>query len=574
MVNSASVIRFTISLLAGLACSCHETNTENDALSEDASNEDASNEDASNEDASSGDADAEASADAELPITEVEVTYDHGAVVGRTIGGVHTFLGLPYAAPPVGDLRWRPPQPAMPWATPRDASELGSRCPQVDFMGGSDTLEGDEDCLFLNVFTPEIAPSTPMPVFVWIHGGAFLSGRGDVQPSRLAAVSQTVVVSINYRLDVLGFLAHTALTAEGEGSSGNYGILDQRAALQWVRDNIAAFGGDPANVTVAGQSAGAFSIAVHGVSPGSAGLFHRAIVQSGAPNLLILPSLAAAEERGSRIAQGVMCTEPATASECLRAKSVEELVVLPDYLSIPGGIFYQGELPFLPPTIDGVVLPITPGEAYDAGSFTSIPFMVGSNDDEGTVFHNVPLGSTPVTDEAEYLAALGRRWPEDNALSIAEQYSIVSYGDANAALNAVTGDFVNCGTRRFARALSDNGAQTWLYAFGAVPEGLLIDAFQLGAFHSAELIFLFDYVDPVFGEAPSEQSDVVEAMQGYWTRFSATGDPNGGTLPVWPSFETDTDYHLRLTSPPSAGDGYKDSACDFWDTIPIVRGGT
>lgn len=500
---------------------------------------------------------------------EVEVSFRDGTVVGRSLRGVHTFLGLPYAAPPVGELRWKPPAPVEPWTTRRDASALGAMCPQVNVLVGADTLEGAEDCLFVNVFTPELAPAEPLPVLVWIHGGAFVLGSGGVSPGRLAEVSSTVVVTVNYRLDELGFMAHSALTAEGSGSSGNYGLLDQRAALEWVRDNIAAFGGDAGNVTLAGESAGGISVALHGVSPGSAGLFHRAIVESGPVDVLEPPTLAAAETRGAVTASRVGCTDAATMLACLRAKSVAELVGTGDVFALPGGLLYQGGFPVPTPVVDGTTIPESPAAAYAAGRFTHVPFLVGSNADEGTLFHSSLL-STPVANEAEYRAAVGRARPGAVDVIVA-QYPVASYANANAALTAATSDFFSCATRRFARATSDAGAPTWLYSFEAVPSGAFVSALHLGSYHAAELLFLFDLDDPQLGRPAAADRALVGTMQGYWTRFAAAGDPSGGTAPTWPAYETATDRHLSLVTPPAAGEAHLHAECDFWDTVAAAR---
>lgn len=517
------------------------------------------------QDASPGDASSDSGVDAGPP-PEVRVSYRDGTVVGRTVDGVHSFLGLPYAAPPVGDLRFRPPAPPAPWTAPRDASELGSQCPQINLVAASTTVQGEEDCLFVNVFTPDVAPESPLPVLVWIHGGAFVFGSGGTGPRALARGSRTVVVTLNYRLDVLGMLAHPALTEEGDGTSGNYAFLDQRAALEWVRDNIGAFGGDADQVTLAGQSAGSYSVAVHSVSPGSAGLFRRAILQSGPPHLLTLPTLAEAEARGGAVAERVGCTDPASVATCLREAPVDALVVIADLLSSPGGLFFQPEVPVFPPNVDGNVVPVDPAEAFAAGAVADATYMLGTTRDEATLFQQIDFLSTPVADDAELHAALARTWPED-ADALAAHYPVARYDDANAALTALMDDFFSCMTRRVTRSLSDGGMTTWLYAFEGVPEGLLVDTYHLGAYHTADLVFLFDQRTGLPGHVPDGGEDLVAAMHGYWTRFVATGDPNGGDAPEWPRYETATDQHMRLASPPEAGEGFRRDACDFWDTL-------
>jgi para-nitrobenzyl esterase len=517
-----------------------------------------------------GGADAGPRADAAVdgdagPPPPIEVTYADGTVVGRTIGSVHTFLGIPYAAPTVWDLRWRPPEPPPPWTTPRDASELGSICPQINVLAGSDMLDGDEDCLFLNVFTPEVAPSAPMPVLVWIHGGAFVLGSGGVDPGRLAEVSSTVVVTINYRLDVLGFLAHPALTEEGEGASGNYGLYDQRAALAWVRDRIAAFGGDASRVTIAGQSAGGVSVGIQAMSPDSEGLFHRAVVQSGPLVIVNVPTLAEAEAEGVARAEAVGCVDVATAATCLRGKSPAELVRAADLEAVPGGLIYQPGFAFLPPIVDGVFVPESPRTAYAEGRFATVPFIVGSTGDEGTLFHT-DLLSTPVADETERRTAIATRWPED-VDAILAMYPLAMYDDSDDALTAISSDIFNCSTRKLARDLEAGGAPTWLYAFEAVPDGILVESLELGSYHTSELLFLYDLDDPTLGRPPADARDLVNAMQSYWSRFAAAADPNSTGTPEWPSYETATDRHMLLVSPPAAGEGYMRAVCDFWDPI-------
>ena len=514
---------------------------------------------------SAGDVGLDAPSDAGPP-PEVEVTYDHGTVVGRTIDGVDWFLALPYAAPPVGDLRFRPPAAVTPWTEPRDASEPPETCAQVNVLAAATEVSGSEDCLYLNVFSPDVTASD-LPVYLWIHGGAFIAGSGGRSPSAFARGTGHIVVTINYRLDELGFLAHSALTAEG--ATGNYGLLDQRAAMEWVRDHIEAFGGDPDNVTIAGESAGGISVALHALSPGSDGLFHRAVVQSGPPDLLPLPTLEQAQTRGESFASSVGCADVDTAPACLRALSVDELVLPTPIDAEPGGIFYQSVAVVPTPNIDGVVLPESPADALAGGRFSDVPYLIGSNGDEGTLFHGEAL-SELIENEAEYRTALGARYPDD-VDAIVAAYPVASYDDANAALTAVTSDQFNCATREYVRLLADGGASVWLYAFEAVPEGLFVRSLGLNAYHSAELVFLFDLDDTLLGKVADADRDLQAAMYGFWGRFVATGDPNGGDEPAWPAYATSSDAHMLLVTPPTAGSGYLESVCDFWaDITPTV----
>src|SRR5215813_3122463 len=323
------------------------------------------------------------------------VTTSDGRVRGISSEGVDRFLGIPYAAPPVGDLRWRPPQPHAPWRGVRDATAFANHCPQVPSPYGQGSIT--EDCLYLNVFRPghdegedegdegdNEGHDRRLPVMVWIHGGALLVGESDdYDPVRLVRHG-VVLVSMNYRLGVLGFLAHPALTAESpDHASGDYGIMDQQAALRWVRRNIRSFGGDPSRVTIFGESAGGLSVHTHLASPLSAGLFHRAIVESGA-YALSQPPLATAEAQGTAVAAAAGCSDQ-TAS-CLRSAPVDRLLAA---LRVSTVI----------PDVDGKVLPQTIQAAFTSGNFNRVPVIEGSNHDEWRLFValNIDLVSGPLT---------------------------------------------------------------------------------------------------------------------------------------------------------------------------------
>src|SRR6516225_1709897 len=313
------------------------------------------------------------------------VETSDGRVRGISSGGVDRFLGIPYAAPPVGDLRWRPPQPHGRWRGVRDATSFANHCPQVASPFGLPSVT--EDCLYLNVFRParhgeddgeadeggHEGRERRHPVMVWIHGGALLVGESDdYDPVRLVQRG-VVVVTINYRLGVLGFLAHPALTEESpEHASGNYGLMDQQAALRWVRRNIRAFGGDPDNVTIFGESAGGLSVHSQLASPLAAGLFHKAIVESGAYSL-VPPSLSAAKAAGAAFAASAGCADPSTAAACLRSLPVATILA-----HQPSGTMV--------PNLDGFVLPQTVRAAFSTGQFNHVPVIEGSNHDEWRLF--------------------------------------------------------------------------------------------------------------------------------------------------------------------------------------------
>jgi para-nitrobenzyl esterase len=497
----------------------------------------------------------------------LDVELDTGIVRGSDDGnGVRSWLGIPYAAPPIGELRWKPPQPALSWDGTRDATRLGQKCPQntVITPGG-----GAEDCLSLNVWTPSPAPDHA-PVMVWIHGGAFVFGSGGdsfYAGSELARTRGVVVVSINYRLGGLGFFAHPALAAEDPAhpTSGNYGLLDQLAALEWVQRNIESFGGDPAQVTLFGESAGGFSTCAHYATRATESLFQRAIIESGACSSAGLEQTRAkAEADGIALATKVGCTG-ADVLACLRAQidfAILDATALPPIdQQLPGGFFY-GEAPGNTlPNIDGVVLPETIEARLAAADFPPRPLIIGTNRDEGTLFHTEIL-SNPVTDETQYRAALARHFGDGSVDMIVARYPVASFASANAALAEISGDaFFVCPARRNARAISKVSA-VYAYSFERPLENQLLG--NLGAFHSSEIPFVFGLdtfpLGKIGGGAP-----LVDHVQTYWTTFAKTGDPNGAG-PAWPRYNA-TDMLLVLDEPITTRTGHKAAQCDFWEAL-------
>ncbi len=498
---------------------------------------------------------------------ELTITIDTGKVEGAKTGDVRHFMGIPYAAPPLGGLRFRTPQPAEPWSDVRLAVEPGSMCPQTLSPGGP---SNDEDCLYLNVWTPSGAHD--LPVMVWLHGGAFLYGSGSdryYDGSKLAARG-VVIVTINYRLGPFGFLAHPALTVEDPAypTSGNYGLEDQRAALAWVQRNIAAFGGDPDHVTLFGESAGGFSTCVHYLSNRTHGLFEAAISESGLCGMPdFAPLHATAEAQGVKLATELGCpgTDGAAAA-CLRAKSVDELMAatktpeIPDQL--PGGLAYQTEvLPNVIPNVDGVVIEKPLREALLAGAYEPRPMVLGTTRDEGTMFLS-SISAKEITNETEYRDALARRFPA-SVDAIAARYPLSAFASPNAALAEVTGDaFFVCPTRFAARTLAQGGVPTYRYVFAhPLANPILPD---LGVFHSSELPFVFGNDNFPLGriDAPS----LVDTVQAYWTQFGKTSDPNHTGATPWPTYAANETF--VIDSAPTTAAGYKDDACDFWDALP------
>lgn len=493
------------------------------------------------------------------PTAPIAVTG--GRVVGETDGDLAIFRGIPYAAPPVGDLRWRPPQPVEPWSGVRRATAFGPCCPQpVSILHHRMPGRADEDCLYLNVWTPRLERRARLPVMVWIHGGGFTTGAGSMRfyEGSVLAGRGVVVVTINYRLGPLGFFAHPLLSAESpRGVSGNYGLLDQIAALRWVRENIAAFGGDPDCVTVFGESAGSASVSRLMVSPLAKGLFHRAIAQSGGPHgrnrHLREPwyGTMPAEGIGLDVARRLGCHESDDPLAALRAKPPARLLEAADPKQ---GLFGSGTR--FGPIADGHVLPDDPAVLFDKGRQHDVPFVAGSTADEGTLF----LSQLPLRRTVGY-RFLMRRMFGDRADEALDLFPCEDDADVRAAANRfITVAFFAAPARTMARAMERKASKAWLYHFTRVPP---IDrAEKLGAFHGLDVAYVFGSAaeGPLFDETDRRLS---EAMMAYWTNFARSGDPNGPGLPKWPVHETASDRHLELGDTVRAGAGLLEAECDF-----------
>ena len=477
------------------------------------------------------------------------------------------FLGIPFAAPPVGDLRWKPPQPARRWAPATlDATRAPAACPSV---GPGTTTHGSEDCLTLNIWTPNPAPAAPAPVIVWFHAGAFVAGSANMPASngqKLTERTGAIVVAPNYRLGPFGFLGHRALTEENPSnqSSANYGLLDQRAAMAWVRDHIAAFGGKPQNVTIAGQSSGAHSVSLHVVSPKSAGYFDRAIMQSGFASTR-WRTLAEAEFQGDELAPALGCTDPSQVLRCLRAKTREEVL-----LALPSGQqqFAETGRTQWGPVVDGLDIPNQPRSLYEKESFARVPMIVGTTRDEGWdyVDRSFPAGLSA----AVYAATVEGEFGSDDVPAILAAYPASGFESAKHALARMTGDVeAVCEARRVAHLIERTGTAVYLYLFEREPA---IAASRL-AFHGRDTNFVFgnnfDRAPYVLNAADLALSD---AMSAHWTRFAASGNPNGDARVAidWPIYtrrgrDGDSNRYMVLDWPIREGTRLREQPCDFWE---------
>lgn len=479
---------------------------------------------------------------------DVQVRVREGQLRGRRTSGGAAFLGIPYAAPPVGPLRWRPPQPASAWKGVRDAFAFGPDFPQAPSPRHRAPRQ-DEDCLYLNVWTPEPDAGAKLPVLVWLHGGGFLAGSGSdigCDGSTLAAEG-AVVVTLNYRSGLFGFLAHPALSRESEhGVSGNYGLLDQMAALRWVRDNIEAFGGDPARVTAFGTSAGSASLALLLTSPQAGGLFQRAILQSPG-TARPLATLEQAQDAGRGLGNDLAVLRALTAREVLERTSL--LASRVRRLTTPR---------VLRPISDGWLLPEDDRTALLRGRLHAMPLIVGNNADEGT--------------------ALTRPWPIDTlaawrgqvevnfgtaAREAAALYHAGSDAEARTRVAEMFADTqFNYGGRLLAQCMAKLQPRTWKYLFlRRRPRQCA------GPQHGDEGGHVFGTFAAV---APGEQPDYDDvdqrlsaAMRRYWVNFAATGNPNAPGLPEWPAYDPQRDNHLSLGDVIVTGAGWRKAQLDF-----------
>ncbi len=484
-----------------------------------------------------------------------------GPVEGAMSSTTCAYEGIPYAAPPKGSLRWKAPQPAASWTAPRPSAPQ-SGCPQLtSYFGMAST---DEDCLYLNVWVPEPRPSGAVPVMVFVHGGGFVSGSGTFplyDGTNLAAATGNIVVTLNYRLGPFGFLSNAELRGEdAHGSAGNYGILDQVAALEWVKANIAAFGGDTTKLALFGESAGGTSMFIHLTSPLSKGLFTRAMIESGwAPdNLAALPE-ATADGFGATFAKALGCTGTgATLLSCLRGKSAS--AVLNAVPNLASGMSSANAVAWLP-VVDGYAIPTEPLQAFAAGSFTKVPTLLGNNKDEGTLFTFM----SPPTDPTSYQTFADQISP-GNGAAIVGEYPISAYGGSYfqaAAAALADGEFV-CPTRRVARAIAKSGTPAFRYEFA---HAIAFPIANLGAFHGSELLFVFGNPLKPFASLQASEEPLSKTMMGYWGAMAAGGDPNGGGRFMWPAYDLSTEPQIVLDTTISTVTQLRKAECDFWDGL-------
>jgi para-nitrobenzyl esterase len=469
------------------------------------------------------------------------IPFQSGSLRGVISDGIASFKGLRYAAPPVGELRWRPPRATSAVTGVQAAEQFGNDCMQTRLPWEPSTAEMSEDCLFLNVWTPAQRGSAPLPVMVWIHGGGFVTGSGSspkTDGSQLAKRA-VVLVSINYRLGRFGFFAHPALTAQAQNEAvGNYGLMDQIAALRWVQANIAAFGGDPGNVTIFGESAGGASVNYLMVAPDARGLFHKGIVESGGGRDEWVPLRSADPTKRTGESVGVAFAKAAGVDEASAAalRSLPAAAVLRKL-----GMLDMQESLYSGAMIDGRLIPLQASLAFAAGKQAKVPYLVGSNSDE--------LGQLPM------IKSMTATLLEKMTLDQQQRQQLFELFGGEAGINAqlINDVLFNEPARHFAQAVQASGQPAWLYRFSYVPD--VNRPKQLGAPHASEVSFVFDNLGAQLKQVSNGDRVTAALLADYWTNFAKSGDPNGTGLPPWPQHQP------------------QQTLLDFTNAGPVIRQG-
>lgn len=486
-----------------------------------------------------------------------------GRVRGEAKSMVTTYKGIPYAAPPTGELRWQAPQPVEPWSGVLDATEFGGSCVQgTGWDPGYDKPTLSEDCLYLNVYRPSDAKRKNLPVFIWNHGGGNVGGAGrDTNPDKFVTREDVVYVTINYRLGAMGWLYTSALhDANADGATGNFGLLDQQAALEWVQRNIAKFGGDPDNVTLAGQSAGASNTVAQLASPGAEGLFHRAVIQSGGGNAA--RTVAEAGTSGARFAAELGCTDPATQVDCLRSKSPSQVLAAQTAVRQSG------------PVAGTPVLPTDPVELMKRKELTDLPVLVGANSDERqqSIFAAYDYVGKPLTEaqvqdliSSTYGAGAGR---------VRAAYDIDDYHSPTVAWGDIQSDERACRDQTQRDRLAAD-TTTYAYEFAEQDGPAFVSIWRLGtdypfgATHVNELGYLWDYLGTAL-PLSTDQVDLSNQMISYWGRFARTGEPDVRYAPEWPRYRPQGRM-LQFAAPSASVVSHatidSQHGCALWDEV-------
>ena len=481
---------------------------------------------------------------------------------------MRSYIGVPYAAPPVGDLRWRPPQSPQRWTKTFDATQYGSSCPQNADLGAFASAGGDEDCLYLNVYAPDDRSSSsgPLPVFVWIHGGNLTVGQGaDYNPRDLVLNGKVIVVTLNYRLGALGFFSQPNIDNEGH-TFGNYGQMDQTFALDWVQRNIAALGGDPKNVTIAGESSGGTSVLAQITSPLAAGKFQHAIIMSGGAEIIRHPFFGAsrpveyARKLGTDFTTAAGCGDLSAA--CLRKLSAKQVLALQNPFIVNQTI------------IDGTFMPMHPGDALRTGKFNDVTMVNGTTRDEGTFFAALPENATGKAMTAEGFTAGLMAWFGEKTATVASEYPLSNYGSPSEAYAAVATDYLfSCAAMNINKwASQKTSVHAYEFADRTAPSYIPPTSFPLGAAHTFELAYIFPgFHGGSLGskvELNTSQQRLSAEMVRFWTTTSKSV-----SWTDWPAYKPEQANVLQLSLPsPQVIDGVgfeRYHHCAFWNSLGV-----
>lgn len=509
------------------------------------------------------------------------VKIDSGPIQGVSINGVDSFLGIPYAAPPVGALRWRPPQPPEHWDFIRPTVRFRGTCPQTKRLGAFANASDTEDCLYLNVYTDrqsnsgKFNPNKKKPVMVWIYGGGLTVGASNDYDGTLLAKNDVVVVTVNYRLGILGFFSHPAFPSAEQFS--NYGFMDQQYALQWVKRNIAAFGGDPNNVTIFGESSGGHSVMAQIVSPAAKGLFHKAISQSGAATAIKFPPNGGTPEvpaigawrplsetlrLGTGFANAAGCTDQSMS--CLRSLSVRQILDVQAPYTITAGI------------VDGRIIPLPFQDAITSGRFNHVPFINGTNLDEWRWSAASSEINNGVMTAQGYVTAMQSFYGPALAARVMTEYPISAYSSPALAYGSATTDsLMACPQRKMNQLMSEKvPVYGFEFADRTAPSYLAPVSFDLGAAHTFEIQYLFPYFNGGSG-TPRRLNDAQERLSKtmiyYWTGLARAPVGKEPVLGGWDKYRSDRDNYLSFQLPgPRVTTTFANyHKCAFWDATGI-----
>lgn len=512
-----------------------------------------------------------------------EIKTSSGPVIGVIDDGILYYLGIPYAAAPIGELRWKPPVPSEPWKQARLMNKFSPACAQFEVGIAPGNNEVNERCLTLNIWTPAPDESVLLPVMMFIHGGGFARGTSaePMYNGKYLAKNGVVLITINYRLNAFGFLAHPALTARSTtGSSGNYGIMDQIFALKWIRENIRMFGGNPDNITVFGNSAGAASVAALMASSQAKGLFHRAIIQSGGypPSMLrhlnkTQRNLESMESLGTKFSEVLGIDNNVDTVKELSSRSWQDIASAWERAVQPKitGIGISGAWMLNHLIEDGYILEKSPREIFRQGKQNNVPLMIGTVADEGTI---IPLLMT-VSNEEKYHRYLNKCFGKLYQ-KVENRYPVDKDSSVKKTLGNLIRDGFFAGARAMAYHMSDIQPDTYLYQFTMQPKiftwtlpGVAGRENEFGCYHAAELPCIFQSVN----SSKFQEKDLRfhEQVMNYWIRFARSGNPNGDDATFWPAFDRSEEKHIILDLEIKTGHHLHKETCDFIDELDSNR---